>query len=50
VQNYYRVVDFNALGEVKKTGLPEEELKKIGEAITTIPSSFNAHNSIKKIY
>ena len=47
---YHRVVDFAALGEVKKTGLPLEKLKEIGAKITSIPSSFKAHPSIQKIY
>ena len=50
VPSYYRVVDYANLGEIKNTGVPKEELKKVGEAIVHLPESFTPHHSIKKIY
>jgi 2-oxoglutarate dehydrogenase E1 component len=32
------------------TGLPIQKLRVLGEKISTIPSNFNAHNTLQKIY
>lgn len=44
------MVDFSNLGEIKKTGVSKDEIKKVGEKIAFIPKDFTPHPSIKKIY
>lgn len=49
-QNYHRVLNFNDLGEIKRTGLSAEVLTELGNTLTTIPEDFHIHPQIKKIY
>lgn len=43
-------MDFSNLGEIKKTGVSKDEIKKIGSVIASIPKDFTPHPSIRKIY
>lgn len=50
IPNYHRVVDFSKLGEIKRTGLDNEVLTRIGRKLTTFPSDFSINPQINKIY
>jgi 2-oxoglutarate dehydrogenase E1 component len=38
------------LGEIKRTGISIDDLKTVGEKISTIPEFFTLNPTIKKIY
>jgi len=35
---------------IRNTGIPEDELKALGKAMTTIPEGFTPHKQVKKLY
>lgn len=49
-KTYHRVVDFTELGEINKTGINADDLKFIGQKISTVPDTFTLNPTIKKIY
>ena len=50
VPTYHSVVDFNKLGEIKRTGISVDDLRSIGQKIAHVPDNFNINPTIRKIY
>lgn len=49
-KEWERVMEPVQFGKVKNTNVPVEKLKEIGRIITDIPTNFNLHPLIKKIF